>query len=58
MNMILLENEASLRGDGCTAPPKTRNIGRLPNNQMVVGSIPEKHQKINWELKSTWIWAT
>ena len=26
-------------------------------NPEVVGSIPAKTQK-NWELKSTWIWAT
>jgi len=25
---------ASLRGEGCKVPPKTRNTGRLPNNKM------------------------
>jgi len=34
--MILLESEASLKGEGCTAPPKTCNTGKLQNNQMVV----------------------
>jgi len=33
-NMIILENEASLRGEGCNVPPKTRTTGRLPSNNV------------------------
>ena len=31
-NMIVFESEASLRGKGCIAPPKTCNTGRLPKH--------------------------
>jgi len=34
-NMIMFENEASLRGEGCTVPPKPCNTGRLLNNKIV-----------------------
>jgi len=32
-NMIILKNEACLRGKGCIATPKTFHTGRLPKQQ-------------------------
>jgi len=48
-NMIMLENEASLRGEGCTVPPKTRNTGRLLNSK-IVRYVPISQNQIHHML--------